>query len=542
MVSKYIPPKQRALVLQGGGSIGAYEAGVFVVLYHWLRKDIQNENDNENMFDIVAGTSIGAINGAILVNYVQENKTWEGAHLQLLKFWDDISSTPDLSNWWPFWFNFPFAWSENSWMNVWDQRNKSNPTAATGEAARRYFSAKEYILSGAPNVFSRPWKIYDDKFFDDFTIPSNTWYMYDNKPLRESIKRYVHFPIATSYYDDKKQPIKQPRLLTVSVDVEEGETVVFDSYRKKDGSRSSEYGFDEELTKKYTQKIEYDKGLMVEHIIASASVPIHYEYTYVPIHYDYNNIGDKEREERLKEDLRQGNLISHRRFWDGGILSNTPLRDLIQSHQNYWTEVEDAEKIPNLEVYVVDVWPWMEEKNYPVSSDYDSVINRKNGLTYQDKTPYDEKVTNIVSDYLNLSRELLDLAKRKNATNEEINEILDKTGKSRHHTGDKRKYRSLLEKRFDITKLIRIERSGDPNDISNKWCDCSIDTKDWLIRQGVEDALDTLVKDLLKESKGVEKASSQLNKFMNKIKDQNIEDIKLLIEAGKKIQTKLKLK
>jgi NTE family protein len=541
MVSKDIPTKQRALVLQGGGSIGAFEAGVFVVLYHWLRKDIQNENDNENMFDIVAGTSIGAINGAILVNYVQENKTWEGAHLQLLKFWDDISSTPDLSNWWPFWFNFPFAWSENSWMNVWDQRNKSNPTAATGEAARRYFSAKEYMLSGAPNVFSRPWKIYDDKFFDDFSIPNNTWYMYDNKPLRESIKRNVHFPIATSYYDDKKQPIKQPRLLAVSVDVEEGETVVFDSYTKKDGTRSSEYGYDEEITKKYTQKIEYDKGLMVEHIIASASVPIHYEYTYVPIHYDYNNIGDKEREDRLKEDLRQGNLGSHRRFWDGGILSNTPLRDLIQSHQNYWTEVEDAEQIPNLEVYIVDVWPWMEEKKYPISSDYDSVINRKNGLTYQDKTPYDEKVTNIVSDYLNLSKELLDLAKKKNATKEEINEILDKTGKSSHHTGDKRKYRSLLEKRFDITKLIRIERTGDPNDISNKWCDSSTDTKDWLIRQGSEDALNTLVKDL-KESKGVEEASSQLNKFMNVIKDQNIEDTKLLIEVGKKIQAKLKLK
>ena len=241
---------------------------------------------------------------------------------------------------------------------------------------------------------------------------------------------------------------------------------------------------------------------MIEHIIASASVPIHYEYTYVPIHYDYNNnIGDKEREDRLKEHLARS-LGSHRRFWDGGILSNTPLRDLIQSHQDYWTEVEDAEKIPNLEVYVVDVWPWMEEENYPISSDYDSVINRKNGLTYQDKTPYDEKVTNIVSDYLNLSKELLDLAKRKNATEEEINEILDKTGNSSHRTGEKRKYRSLFEKRFDITKLIRIERSGDPNDISNKWCDCSTDTKDWLIRQGVEDALDTLVKDL-KISKGV---------------------------------------
>lgn len=53
---------QRALVFQGGGSLGAYEAGVFHVLYHWIKKDIQDKN--ENIFDIVAGTSIGAINAS----------------------------------------------------------------------------------------------------------------------------------------------------------------------------------------------------------------------------------------------------------------------------------------------------------------------------------------------------------------------------------------------------------------------------------------------------------------------------------------------
>lgn len=77
MVSKNIPPKQRALVLQGGGSIGAYEAGVFNVLYNWIKKDLQDKN--ENIFDIIAGTSIGAINGAILVKHVQRNGTWEGS-------------------------------------------------------------------------------------------------------------------------------------------------------------------------------------------------------------------------------------------------------------------------------------------------------------------------------------------------------------------------------------------------------------------------------------------------------------------------------
>ena len=58
---------QRALVLQGGGALGAYEAGVFRVLYNWIKKDIP---DDQNVFDIVAGTSIGAINAAFLVSYV----------------------------------------------------------------------------------------------------------------------------------------------------------------------------------------------------------------------------------------------------------------------------------------------------------------------------------------------------------------------------------------------------------------------------------------------------------------------------------------
>jgi predicted acylesterase/phospholipase RssA len=32
--------------------------------------------------------------------------------------------------------------------------------------------------------------------------------------------------------------------------------------------------------------------------------------------------------------------IGGRMFWDGGLLSNTPLRELIQSHREYWVNVE----------------------------------------------------------------------------------------------------------------------------------------------------------------------------------------------------------
>ena len=60
----FIPAVQRALVLQGGGAPGAYQAGAFRALYEKLRMTMENDS-NKPLFDIVAGTSIGAINGAI---------------------------------------------------------------------------------------------------------------------------------------------------------------------------------------------------------------------------------------------------------------------------------------------------------------------------------------------------------------------------------------------------------------------------------------------------------------------------------------------
>ena len=83
---------QRALVLQGGGSLGAYEAGVINVLYHWIKKDLKNEN-NENIFDIIAGTSIGAINATVLVSELK-NTSLNSPPRQLLKFWKPTLKPP----------------------------------------------------------------------------------------------------------------------------------------------------------------------------------------------------------------------------------------------------------------------------------------------------------------------------------------------------------------------------------------------------------------------------------------------------------------
>src|SRR5215510_5634869 len=83
----------RALVFQGGGSLGAYEAGAYKDINEELSRYLKAEGrGNEPIFHIVSGTSIGAINAAILVSYVKENKTWEGSGDRLVEFWEYLST------------------------------------------------------------------------------------------------------------------------------------------------------------------------------------------------------------------------------------------------------------------------------------------------------------------------------------------------------------------------------------------------------------------------------------------------------------------
>src|SRR5215510_12883355 len=80
-----VPEKQRALILQGGGALGAYQVGVLKVLYKYLIEK-GNYNKGGSLFDIIIGTSIGAMNAAVLVgNFVNKNMTWDDAIKELEK-------------------------------------------------------------------------------------------------------------------------------------------------------------------------------------------------------------------------------------------------------------------------------------------------------------------------------------------------------------------------------------------------------------------------------------------------------------------------
>ena len=118
--------KMRALVLQGGGALGAFQAGAFKALYEKItREDKEDGNEGRPLFDIIAGTSSGAINAAVLVSHVIENKIWKGSAEKLVEFWEYLSCpTPDITK------------MSANWKK---EHDKNNPNAASAEAARRYY-------------------------------------------------------------------------------------------------------------------------------------------------------------------------------------------------------------------------------------------------------------------------------------------------------------------------------------------------------------------------------------------------------------------
>ncbi|HKG31125.1 MAG TPA: hypothetical protein VKA91_07620, partial [Nitrososphaeraceae archaeon] len=159
------------------------------------------------------GTSIGAMNSAVLSSYIIENGTYEGSAERLLDFWDYLSDES-------------MADTNPLFKPSWDYLHSLDKNVAKGEAARRYYSAKEFAVRGVPNVFSPLTPAHDKRFFDFF---NNTWYRFSNGPLRKSLEKFAKFPIASAHEEG------QPRLILVTIDVAKGLPVVFDSYAKEDG-------------------------------------------------------------------------------------------------------------------------------------------------------------------------------------------------------------------------------------------------------------------------------------------------------------------
>ena len=219
------PPRAREeciLVLQGGGALGAYQAGVFEALA------AMNHTP-----DWVAGISIGAINAALIAGNPPERRVE-----RLREFWQGVSS-------------FPFAPSLPPLADGVDgARDALNETSAT---IAMLFGVAGFF---SPRVPAAP--------FQAPGTPAAISY-YDTAPLRQSLERLVDFDLLNS---------GAVRLSVGAVSVTRGNFCYFDTR---------------------------DRRLDVRHIMASGALPPGFP----PIEID----GEY--------------------YWDGGLVSNTPLQYVL---------------------------------------------------------------------------------------------------------------------------------------------------------------------------------------------------------------------
>jgi NTE family protein len=225
------PPFERiALLLQGGGALGSYQAGAYAALSeanlhpHW-----------------VAGISIGAVNAALIAGNAPENRVEK-----LREFWKAVSTPP---------LGVPYL----KFIEITNEltRRLVNQTRALG-----------ILLFGAPGFFT-------PRTFPPFMWPAETAgavSYYDVAPLKSTLDRLIDFDRINS---------NRMRFSVGAVNVRTGNFIYFDNKTHHIGP---------------------------EHIVASGALPPGFPATEIEGEY----------------------------YWDGGLVSNTPLEWMLNSrpHQD----------------------------------------------------------------------------------------------------------------------------------------------------------------------------------------------------------------
>ncbi len=185
---------ETVLVLQGGGSLGAYECGVYKSLYK-----------NDIKFDILAGSSIGAINTSIITAAQNGGK--------------DVPSI-----------------LEDFWMSLSENIIQSNPVLSlpnisSDKMMAMMFSAYSTFY-GIPKAFMPKWFMPDSP---DYFLPYKWTFLYDKTPLKKTLMDYIDFNnlkkinIDTDNYNENGNDNGQSRLIITSTDIQKGEPVIFDT-------------------------------------------------------------------------------------------------------------------------------------------------------------------------------------------------------------------------------------------------------------------------------------------------------------------------
>lgn len=168
------------LVFQGGGSLGAFQCGVYRALAPWLAA-------NDGRIEVVAGASIGALNAGVVAAHMHEADGGVGA---LERFWRDLSAPP-----------YPFLPLPGSYWQRWNG-------LLTG------------LLFGNLRLFApNPLAWHPLAAALRFELP-----FHDTDPMRRTLAEHVG--------DYGPNPKARPLLLVRATDVETGEAAVFHSWRQ----------------------------------------------------------------------------------------------------------------------------------------------------------------------------------------------------------------------------------------------------------------------------------------------------------------------
>jgi NTE family protein len=254
-----------ALLLQGGGALGSYQAGVYAALA-----------EAELHPDWVAGISIGAINGALIAGNAPERRVE-----QLRKFWEQITATHVVDAWLT-----PLSRGSDTvrgWMNQ--------------------ASAAMALVAGAPAFFTprsmAPW-------FAPAGGAGATSY-YDTAKLRSTLENLVDFDRINA------GPV---RFTVGAVNVRSGNLVCFDTETHRIGP---------------------------EHVMASGALPPGFPAVEI-----------------------EGEL-----YWDGGLVSNTPLQWVV-------------ENVPRRDTLAFQVDLWSARGDFP--RDVAEVETRRKEIVYSSRT------------------------------------------------------------------------------------------------------------------------------------------------------------
>jgi NTE family protein len=196
------------LVLQGGGALGAYQAGVFEALA-----------DNGLSPTWVAGTSIGAINAALIAGNPPERRV-----ARLREFWEGVSSHLQVPA-------IPEAWT-NMMPDI------------VGTKVREWWGEANFLsttVTGVPGFF-KP-RVPPASLSRNKSLAALSYY--DTSPLKETLLRLVDFDLLNT------QNLKNKVRLSIgAVNIETGNLIYFD-----------------------TASMPKNKRITPEHIMASGALP-----------------------------------------------------------------------------------------------------------------------------------------------------------------------------------------------------------------------------------------------------------------------------